>query len=279
MRWLLWVLPVRLFLWAVTLFLLSQVVVFVRGRPVELDERIVALANQAATDAIATLPEYRAQPRRIGVVHFVQDRTRQVTRAMAVQFAAPANWIVDDRSVIQRFLGDVGRSVAQASTPEEVAFAARDVELDWLVMGRIHEAISTEAEARLDMSVWIYDLGQGEWVYRDRVAKVQRAERSPAVAFRGFWGRAWVRVLVWILLVALFPWLTAPLIFRVVDHKSNWLSAGLLGGYSGAGLLLMFALMRFDVSGRISAIWIALALLVTTIYNYWACEKIAEEAA
>jgi hypothetical protein len=276
MRWLFWLLPIRLFLWGVTLFLLWQVVVFVRARPIDLDPRTVSLVEQAATEVVAALPEHRSQPRRIGVVHFVNDPTRQVTDAVSTRFAGPTEWTVDDRSVIQRFLGDVGRSLARASTPEEVAFAARDVELDWVVMGRVHDVMADAETARIELSVWIYDLERGTWVYRERLARTFHADQSLAVTVASFWSRPWVRVLAWLILATLLPWLTAPLIYRVIEHKSNLLSALLLSGYGAADLLLMLALMNFHVTSRQTSIGIALALLLASLYNYWACEKIAE---
>ena len=277
MRWLLWFLPIRLFLWGVTIFLVWQVVVFVRTKPDLPDPRVVHVLEAATADVVSALKAYERDTKRIGVVHFVNDPTDRVTETFIRVFSAPATWAVDERSVIQRFLGDIGRAVARATTPEEVAFAGRQVELDWVVMGRVHQLSVVDEVALVELSVWIYDLNRGEWMYRERLVRTRDAGQDIESAMSRFWSRPWVRVLTWILVVALLPWLTAPLIYRVIEHKSNALSAILLGAYGAADLLLMLALMGFDVSGRNPAILVAAALLAVTIYNYWACEKIAEE--
>lgn len=85
-------------------------------------------------------------------------------------------------------------------------------------------------------------------------------------------------VLVWLGFVAVLPWATVFVPWRVVRIDSNYASAGMLAGY----LAVDVAFALYLTGGGFGEGWQGVAMivgfLIAFVYNWAACEHIAERS-
>jgi NAD/NADP transhydrogenase alpha subunit len=119
-----------------------------------------------------------------------------------------------------------------------------------------------------------YDVGNARWLFRGRITGAwepppeQFATRFPA----------WIRAVVWVLILLLLPWLTAPATHIALESKSNVASLVLLLAYTGVDMLTVLILTGFRVAGAGPLLLLVGATAIALGYNYWACEAIAERS-
>lgn len=84
--------------------------------------------------------------------------------------------------------------------------------------------------------------------------------------------------LVWIGLVVLLPWATFFLTLRVVRADANWAGAVLLAGYLLADIAFALYLTRGAWGSPWQGAIMILGFLCAAVYNFVACEFIADKA-
>jgi hypothetical protein len=88
-------------------------------------------------------------------------------------------------------------------------------------------------------------------------------------------GRA---ALVWIGFVLVLPWATFFVPARVVRADSNLASAGMLLGYLAADVAFALYLTGGTIGGTFQAAILILGFLCAALYNFLACEFVADRA-
>lgn len=258
----------------VVVFLAWQVRVFLREprarsfSPIEI--RALEKAGAGVADTIAAQLE---GPLRFGVAHLKQDANDAGTQTLKQILSRHPEWDVHETSLIRKFLADVSKAVMQATSVDEVLHAARKVELDVLILGRVVSVAEQEDGGTAVLQISAYDLRRAEWLFRE--ATFSAVSGSPEEADRGS-GRTW-RWLAWIAFVALLPWTTPALTRWAVEGKSNWVSLALIAGYTGADLIAAFLFAGLRTTNWTQAVLTSILAAACTAYNLWVCQWIAGE--
>jgi hypothetical protein len=268
----------RYILGALALVIAWQGYVFLRRDPVVWThserDAAVAAAERLAAELEARVPR-RA---RIGVVHFVGDPHDLVTETVKAELARRDGWSVEEGSVIRKFLGDVSRTMLDATSVEELVNAGRRVELDVLVGGRVGEFRYNAADADgggercgVSLDVRVYELRAGRTLFNESVAAEVAVQAAGAP--RPFRLR---HLLIWLLIAALLPWLTAFATHSALERRSNVISAVLVTGYALTDVLLYHWLVGVYAGGGWRLVmWAGLAAGCWA-YNWFICEKVAQ---
>ena len=271
----------RLVLWLALIFILWQAWVFWRPRPRSYSESERAALREVYALFVEVLAggmagsEGADGPVRFGVAHFVGDPSDQVTKSVRSVLAVRDDWTVEESSVIQKFLGDVSKAVAKATSLDELVHAGRRVELDVIVAGRVVEIKEEAGVARAELDLCAYDVRSGRWLHRDKLAASCRAAGKGATS-RGMKRLAWpFRLLLWLLFAGLLPWVTPFATRWAIERKSNLASFALVTGYTAVDLLLAMALSGFSIVGTGHGFLLLGAFLLCAGYNYWVCERMA----
>lgn len=84
----------------------------------------------------------------------------------------------------------------------------------------------------------------------------------------------WQRALIWLGAILLLPWITPFLTHWAHGKRTNAASAILLALYAVLALLLAGILMGFQLNGATDWLILAGALILSTGWSYWSCERI-----
>ncbi len=270
--------PVRIFGGALFIFLLWQFWVFLQPRP-RLFSTLEANAVEKAVDvAVDQLAGRVAGPTRFGVAHILNDPRDQVTTSIRLSLAKVDGWQLTEGSVIHRFLSDVTEAIGQATSVEEIIRAGQKVDMDVVVAGRVLAVDATNGVGRAVLQLYAYDTRSGEWLLREDFSAEWRpnfAQRT-AIGMRGLTTK--MRFVLWLGVVVLLPWVTAFATQWALARKSNFSSLLVVSGYTLIGLLLALMLARPAAGETIPAWPMIGAFLFSTIYNYWACERVAQRS-
>ena len=264
---------------ALIAFIIWQVTLFLMPAPRQLsyaELNAIETASEAFADELATYLEPGA-PKRFGLAHLIDDGSKQATDTLRQTLESCAGWEVDPRSIPQAVVSDIFANVLNTPSLQGVARAGDSVTLDILVAGRVVESTPTAGDrARARLELYAYDTDKGARILHREFAatwepnlihKVQRGiQRAPS----------WQRALIWLGAILLLPWVTPFLTHRTRARRSNASSALLLAIYAGLAILLAGVLMGFQLSGASDWLLLAGALILSTAWSYWSCERIAE---
>lgn len=276
-RWFL-MFPVKVLGGLLMLVLAWQFWVFLQPRPRVLTPEEANAVQLLARDVGDRLAVQVQGPARFGVAHFIGDERDALTDAVREELATRAGWTVEQGSIIEKFLEDIGRAIARATSIEEIVQAGQKVELDVLVAGRVLALETTNGAGRAVAQVYAYDLRPGAWVVRETLTAAWTPNALQQAGRRMQQASPMARLAIWIAVVVLLPWLTAFATHRALERKSNFSSFVVLGSYTLAGVALAMALTGFAVQGGGAAARLLFALVLCALYNYWACERIADRA-
>ena len=266
------------YLWVVLVLVIAwQGYVFLRRDPVVWSEVERQAAVAAADNFVDALEEHVPRKARFGVIHFVNDPHDLVTDTVKEQIAERDGWSVEKGSVIQKFLKDISRTMLDATSFEELIKAGKRVELDILAGGKVGDfvqvAASPDGKARCQMIIEsrVYELRAGKTLFDIPVAgEVVIADVKVARGFSFWW------LLAWLLVVMALPWITSFATHKALEEKSNFISSVLVTAYLVVDILLYTWLVAFFVSG-IKGVLLWLVLIGGCgVYNWFACERIAE---
>jgi len=84
------------------------------------------------------------------------------------------------------------------------------------------------------------------------------------------------RIVAWLLVVAVWPWVTFGVIKRVDRMDSNAAGAVLVGAYTALQAALLLYLFRGQPFGPTAWTFFGAAVLIAAVYNLLACDWIAE---
>ncbi len=270
--------PVRVFGGVLFIFLLWQFWVFLQPRPRALSTLEANAVERAVDLAVARLEPAVPGPARFGVAHILNDPRDQVTTLVRMALLRHEGWTVNEGSVIQRFLSDVTEALSQATSLEEIVRAGQKVDMDVVIAGRVLAVDATNGVGRAVLQLYAYDTRAGAWLLKDDFTadwKPNVAQRT-AIGLRGLSGLA--RLALWLGVVLVFPWVTAFATHWALDRKTNLSSLLVVSGYTLVGLLFALVLVRPALGQGLPGWPLIGAFLFGTIYNYWACERIAERA-
>ncbi len=263
---------------AVLLFGTWQVVVFTRPAPTPLSEPEQFAVRDACEQFVGELMESGARTgATAGVATFGDDPSKNATEICRQVIEETEGLTLSEDSIVQRFLKDVTKAVNDATSLQEILTAGNSVNLDYVVTGRL---VSTETLAdgggRAVVQLAAFDSHAGESV----VSRQFAGAYTPELATRGkkllFSLNPITATLIWLGWVGLLPWLTAPLVHKIREMKSNTASFILLLGYVAIDVLLALALSGFAIAGTWGTVRILAALLISAAYSFWACEQIAD---
>jgi len=268
----------------ILVFVLWQGWVFMRPRPrtyapAEV-EALREVCRQLADELSTALKENRGttdagELPRIGIAHLLQDPSDKATAVLRETLGRGEEWTVEESSVIQKFLSDVTDAVANATTLDEVLHAGRRVDLDVIVGGKV-DSVTEQGEnsASAAITFLVYDLRQGN----ELIKKTVSADWESGVVARGRRGlinmHPALKILIWLAIVGLLPWVSSPATHHVLERKSNLASFVLLTAYTAVDLLCGLVLAGFHIAGAANSLWLVGAFVLCAGYNYWACEKI-----
>lgn len=265
---------------ALIAFIIWQVALFLMPAPRQLSYAelgAIETASEAFADELSAYLEPGAD-KRFGLAHLIDDGSKQATETLRQTLESRAGWEVDSRSIPKAIVSDIFASVLNASSLEEVARAGDSVALDILVAGRVIESTPTAGDAaRARLELFAYDTVKGSRILHREFAAtwepnfIQKAQRGIQEA--PFWQRA----LIWLGAILLLPWITPFLTHWAHARKNNTSSALLLAIYAALALLLAGTLMGFQLDGATDWLILAGALILSTGWSYWSCERITEK--
>jgi hypothetical protein len=268
--------PFVSFFGLLAIFLLWQMIVFLRHRPrgyTEAEQRAVAACSRSLAGALeGRLPS----PAKLGVAHFVGDSRDEVTRAVREALADVKGFSVEQSSIIQRFLSDVSRAVAEATSLDEVLNAGRRVSLDVVVAGRVLDVSEREdgtGVARLQ--VWAYDVRDGKMKAAETVEGSWRPDVFRRMRAKVLSVSAVVRLIIWLAVVLALPWIARPATRWAVGRKSNAAAFAVLAAHVLVGVSLAFVLSGAGPAGFWGWTRFWGAFVFASVYSFWACDRIA----
>jgi len=259
------------------IFLVWQIYVFLLPAPRQLTYAEIGATEVTAEAFVKELTTFTkpGSAQRIGLAHLINDGSGQATEVLRRTLEAQPKWEVDSRSIPQAIVSDIFGSVLKASSLEEVARAGDRVALDLIIAGRVIEVAPTAGEsARAQIELVAYDTVKGAQLVRGQfsgtwepnlITKVQREIISAPL-----WGRG----LIWLGTILLLPWITPFLTHWAHSKKTNAASSALLALYGGLAVLLAGFLMGFQLQGSSDWLILAGALILSTAWSYWSCERI-----
>lgn len=264
----------RVILVVILLFIASQAIVLMRGKPRQFTEREMKAVEMLCSKASDQLRLKLGGPRLIGVAHFLNDGNDAVTDSMRESISQCPEWkLIDEGSVVQKFLGDIAESMKKATTLDEILHAGHRVEMNVVIVGRVNDVKETETgSARAEALVLGYNLDAGETILNETFVAVYQPNLVDKLRASPFLNHTLTRLTAWLLFVALLPLLTSFATVRALEKKSNLASFILISVYTCLDILVGVALR-----GSTSALVIVGGFLACGIYNYLACEKIAAD--
>lgn len=257
---------------AMIAFLGWQVFVFFRARPpvyTEAQQQALAIACQDFGRQLAG--KLTNAPTRVGIAHLFGDVGDVATLMLRGTVSHISGCQIEERSVIQKFLSDVGRAISEATSLDEVLTAGRKVELDVVIAGRVVAVTpSPEGGASATLALYAFDVRHGGWLVKDSFT----AHWQPGVMDRIRALPLWLRLGLWALLAGLLPWLTAFATHWALEQKQNLASVIIIACYTLADVALAFALGII----RLGHGWLApvLVVLLAAAWNWRACERLAK---
>ncbi|GEM_PF-1253261 len=260
------------------IFLTWQIFVFIRPAPRQLTYAEVGAVKNAAeafTAELATFVE-PGTPKRIGLAHLINDGSGQASEALRLSLEAQPKWEVDPRSIPQAIVSDIFGSVLNASSLEQLTRAGDRVALDLLIAGKVVEVVPTVGDtARSKLELAAYDTVTGTLVLRRQFSATWEPSVLKKIQHEITAAPLWQRSLVWIGAILLLPWITPSLTHWAHGKKNNAASSALLAIYGGLAILLAGFLMGFQLTGATDWLILAGALILSTAWSYWSCERIA----
>lgn len=269
------ILRMKVLLGILAAFFAWQTFMFLRPRPrVFAPDEVQALSAAAKSAADRLAPEIGPQAR-IGVAHLGNDPLDTATTVLKTALTDRPGWRIEEHSIFQKFLTDVGRAVSQATSLEEIVRAGQKVDLDVIVAGKVVDVATTDGTTRASLELTAYDTRKGAVALRDTFT----AEWRPTVltrlarTFEGV-GPLW-RFVIWLGAVLALPWLTRTATVAAAGRKSNLASFLLVLVYTVLGLLLAALMTGFQLLGGGQWLRFFGALIFCAGYSFWACERIA----
>jgi len=269
------ILRLKVLLAGLAVFFAWQVFMFLRPRPRVFAPDEVNALHAAAQIAVERLAPEIGPTARIGVARLGNDPLDTATTVLKTALAARPGWRVEEHSIIQRFLADVSRAVAQATSLDEIVRAGQKVDLDVIIAGKVSEVATEEGITRASLELTAYDARKGAVALRDTFT----ADWRPTIltrlgrAFEGV-GPFW-RFILWLGVVLALPWVTRFATVAATGRKSNLASFLLVLAYTIAGLLLAALMTGFQLLGGGQWLRFFGALIICAGYSFWACERIA----
>lgn len=262
------------------LFLFWQMWVFLSPKPRELDAAELRAANRVCDQVVSAIAEKTGDRNlTIGLVHLLGDSSDQITDRLRLALNEPSGWTVDFRSVPQAVISDIAHALADASTFEEILNAGDRVSLQLMVMGRIKEVTRINEGAYIGIDIFAYDIQRGEWLLRKDFEAVWEPGAIQLLNMKVSNLPLWQKLILWLIIVGLLPWVTPFATRWAIGRKTNQAGFLVLASYVAVGLFLAGLFMGFELSGFFSWVAFIVSLALACAYNYWACEKIADDLA
>jgi hypothetical protein len=249
-----------------------QAVIFFRARPpayTEAEQQAVDAACQNFASQLAG--KLTNATTRVGIAHLFSDARDGATLALRAAVGRLSGCRIEEQSIIQKFLADISRAIAEATSLDEIFTAGRKVELDVVIAGRVVAVTAApEGGASATLALYAYDVRQGGWLVKDSFT----ARWQPGVMDRIRALPLWLRLGLWALLAGLLPWLTAFATRWALEQKQNCASVIIIAAYTMADIALAFVLGII----RLGHGWLAPALVVllAAVWNWRACERLAK---
>lgn len=231
-------------------------------------------AIRAACDAAARkVAEMRGQPARVGVLRVANDPDDAGKAALVDAFEALPGWGAQAENVLGSLAGDLATAVATSASLDELLSANERLDLQVVATGRILEQVTTQdGDHRAVLSLQAFDIETKQWLVRDNFSGVHNPPGGPLKRWP-----VWLRLLTWVVVVVVLPWVSAPATFWAVEQKRNSASLMVVAAYVAVDMLVAWALTGFARSGGIG--WrLTLAFIVSALYTYVACEAVAARA-
>ncbi|MBA4386634.1 MAG: hypothetical protein C0404_01565 [Verrucomicrobia bacterium] len=267
--------PLRMLIVVVVLFIAWQTWVYLKPRPREFSVGEIRAINNACAKIADACSEKIKKPARLGVASFADDSRDIVTFDLRAELAKRKDITVVQGSPVQKFLGDVAKAVVNASSIEDVMTAAKKVEMDVIVAGKVLKVESSNDLHQAALQVYAYDVRSAGFILKETYTGVWSPGMLEKVSNRIHkLSPAW-RITLWGLVVLLLPWLTSFGTRAALEKKSNLASFLLVSTYTVITMALAVTLVGFTISGGGQWLLFLLAFVVSAGYNFWACETIA----
>jgi hypothetical protein len=266
---------------ALIAFIIWQVALFLMPAPRQLSYAELGAVESASDAFVEELAAHiePGHPKRFGLGHLINDGSGQATEILRLALESRSGWEVDPRSIPEAIISDIFGSVIKASSLEEITRSGDRVALDILVAGRVTEVVPTAGgTARARLELYAYDTIKGAQILHREFAATWEPNFIHKVQHGIQDAPLWQRALVWFGAILLLPWITPFLTHWAHSKKTNAASAILLAIYGLLAVLLAGVLMGFQLDGATDWLILAGALILSTGWSYWSCERIAERS-
>lgn len=225
------------------------------------DEPRQAVAEEACWHAVEALPEVPLEGR-VAVLRLKGDRTGYVTDRLRAIIERTGKFEQPEPGVLDRVMEELKIEEREVGSLEEASRAARWAKTPYVLFGMLSEFVSDRGSGRLRMELTLADVERGQIIGDPIPVAVPDPEAQQR------WTRGLVRVAVWVLVTALLPAITLPLVRRIVETESNGrILLGLLG-YTVAAGVLAFGLNGFSIGGWLWGSLLGGASVLAFLYTY-----------
>ena len=251
------------------LFVLLQIWFWLRPAPVPLTANEAYAVREAVRVALQKTEAVEGVlPATAAVVHFSSDPTDEATTILREELAAREGWTPVTGSPAVAFLKKLGKTLNEATSVDEYLRPGRRVGIDVLFYGSVRSVATYDGISHVTLSVKAYDTRTGKNLFADELTesypKMKTAVgRSVAATSRS--RRWWIFAII----VLVLPWALAPIIGRVIEHRSNGANAGVIAALVGLNLITG-AILFYGISSHAFAA--VATVLVCAVYNLVCCE-------
>ena len=231
-----------------------------RSRRVDFVRRM--MANRAVREMVFELQE-RYPNKSFAVFDFTDDYKDAVTKRLRRSLDKAGKSAAVPVSKLNKALKALGLSDGVTSS-ESAAKAARKVNADIAIYGRVEEFSRDGTHGSLRVEVRAADALSGKEVLKHTVAAAWPASMSDRVVTLG---AGW-RLLIWVFVAAGLPLVCHPLARSALERESNLLTFLLLLGLTILDVAAALFLLGFSVHSFWTALLVIGALAGSGIYNY-----------
>ncbi len=257
------------------LFLALQLWFWLSPRPTPFTANESQAVRSAVIEALEKAEKAGVSlPATAAVVHFVSDPTDEATAIFRTEIAARDGWTAVTGSPAVAFLKGLAKTLYEATSVDEYLMPGRRVGIDVLFYGTVRAVSTLEGVSRANLFLTAYDTRTGKEIFSEETEATYprvRTAAGRAVAAHSRSGRWWL----FAILVAILPWLSAPVTLRVLARGENRANAVILSLLVAADIILGLFLF-FDIASHIATA--ILIVLLCLAYDVFSLEVLSRRA-
>jgi len=247
-------------------------------KPLPLDDRRVALADEIAEKLAESLPVPSVGRPTLTVALFQDDRTGNLTDAVRLAIDRVDRYAVQPTTFVENVLARWGLQQESVSPEKAPSVATEDLQTEYLLAGRVERLSARNDMDEAALTAVFVPVGSPECAIPLSVEIVHdhAAEANQLAAETKSW---LTRFVSWLALTVLLPVVAAPASVHGLKLQSNAVNLALLLGMTFVSGLAAFATLDFRLDTTVSAALLIAAVAAALFYNWLILAKLEQLTA